>query len=148
MSSLTDNFAQFVLSYQIQSKETSIKELINLVKTVKPTLKNKAKSVMLVDSSISKKGSKNNNRKKKPMKAKGGVTKKKVKEVAPKDICFHCGQDGHRKRNCKAYLRSLKKKASDAPSTLGMFVIEVNTVSHNNQWVLYTGCGFHICTNV
>ena len=51
------------------------------------------------------------------MKVKGGVTKKKVKETAPKGTCFHCGQDGHRRRNCKAYLGSLKKKASNAPST-------------------------------
>ena len=29
-----------------------------------------------------------------------------------------------------------------------MFAIEVNTVSHNNQWVLDTCCGSHICTNV
>ena len=43
---------------------------------------------------------------------------------------------------------SFKKKASDAPSTSCMFVIEVNTVSNNNQWVLDTGCGSHICTNM
>ena len=36
---------------------------------VEPTLKNEAKTVMLVDSFVSKKGSKNNNKKKKPMKA-------------------------------------------------------------------------------
>ena len=43
---------------------------------------------------------------------------------------------------------SFKKKVSNDPSTSGMFVIEVNNVSHNNQWVLDTGCGSHICTNV
>ena len=43
---------------------------------------------------------------------------------------------------------SLKKKVSDAPSTSGMFVVEVNIVSHNNQLVLDTSCGSHICTNV
>ena len=51
-------------------------------------------------------------------------------------------------RNYKAYLGSLKKRALDAPSTLGMFVIEVNIVSNSNQWVLDTSCGSYICTNV
>ena len=63
----------------MQSKETSISELINLLKTIKPTLKREAKTMMLVDSFVSKKGSKNKNKNKKPMKAKGGVTKKKAK---------------------------------------------------------------------
>ena len=49
---------QFVLNYQMQSKETFILELINLLKIGEPTLKGEAKIVMLVDSSISKKGSK------------------------------------------------------------------------------------------
>ena len=51
-------------------------------------------------------------------------------------------------RNCKTYFRSLKKKASKALSTSGMFVIETDIVSNNNQWVLDTSCGSHICTNV
>ena len=81
LSSLTDNFAQFVLNYHMQSKETSLPQLINLLKTVEPTFKRETKTVMLVDSSISKKGYKNKKKKKKkkPMKAKGGVTKRKVK---------------------------------------------------------------------
>ena len=119
-----------------------------MLKTVEPTLKNEAKTMMLVDSSSFKKNSKNNNKKKNPMKAKGGVTKKKVKEAAPKGTCFHYSQDGHWRRNCKAYLGSLKKKASDAPSTSVMSIIEVNTIFNNNQWVLDTNYGSHICTNV
>ena len=148
MSNMTYYFTHFMLNYHMQSKETSIPELINLLKTVEPTLKKKmAKIVMLVKSSVSKKGSKNNNKKKKPMKEKGGVTKKKVKKAVSKGSYFHCGQDGYWRRNCKAYLGSLKK-ASDAPSTLGMFINEVNTISHKNQWVLDIGCSSQICTNV
>ena len=92
-----------------------------------------------MDSSCFKKSSKNNN-KKKSMNLVGGVAKKKTKKKAPKETCFHCGQDGHLRRNCKAYLGSLKKKASNAPSTLGMFVIEVNNICNDNQWALNTGC--------
>ena len=132
----------------MNSKETYILELISLLKSLEPTLKKEAKTVMLVGSSSFKKGSKNLKKEKKPMKVKGGVTKKKAKEAAPKSTFFHCGQDGNWRRNCKAYLGSLKKKPSYAPSTSGMFVIEVNTVSNYSQWVLDTGCDSHICTNV
>ena len=78
----------------MNSKETSIPNLINLPKIVQPTLKNEAKTVMLVDSSDSK-----NNKKKNLMKVKGDVTKKKVKEATPKGTCFDCGKDGHWRRN-------------------------------------------------
>ena len=55
LSNLTGNFVQFVLNYHVQSKETSIPKLINLLKAVEPTLKKEAKTVMLVDSSAYKK---------------------------------------------------------------------------------------------
>ena len=86
-----------------------------------------------MDPSSSKKASKNK-RKGISTKEKGGVAKKKkAKETTLKGTCFHCGQDSHLRKNCKAYLESLKNKASDAPSTSSMFIIEVNTVSNNNQ---------------
>ena len=75
----------------MKSKETSILKLINLLKTIMPTLKNEVKIMMLMDSSGSKKSSKNKKKKRNPMNAKGSVTKKKVKEVAPKGTCFHYG---------------------------------------------------------
>ena len=34
------------------------------------------------------------------------------------------------------------------PSTSCMFIIEVNTVSHDNLWVLDTGCGSLICIDM
>ena len=56
---------------------------------------------MLVDSFGSKKGSKNN-KKRKITKQKGGAAKKKSKETSSKGTYSHCGQVGHWKRNCKA----------------------------------------------
>ena len=75
----------------MNDKETTIPELINLLKTVEPTLVKEGKTVMLVNSSSSKKGSKNKN-KRKITKKKGGVAKKKVKETSSKGPCFHCGK--------------------------------------------------------
>ena len=105
---LPDNFAQFVLNYKMNDKETTIIELINLLKTVEPALMKEGKTVMLVNSSISKKGSRNE-KKRKITKQNGEATKKKVKETSSKGACFHYGKEGHWKRNYKAYMESKKK---------------------------------------
>ena len=147
LAGLPDNFAQFVLNYRMNDKETTISELINLLKTAEPTLMKEGKTVMLVKSSNYKKGSKSK-KKRKIIKQKGGAAKKKVKETSLKRACFHCGNEGHWKRNCKAYMESKKKVAYDASTPSGIYVIEVSTVSYGNLWVLDTGCGSHICTDM
>ena len=95
-------------------------------------------------------------------KGKGGVGKGKAKpkdKVGPKSkgkapkpkpqkegVCFHYNKPEHWKRNCPLYLEELKK-GSVTPSTSGIYVIEVN-LSISTSWVLDTGCGSHICSNV
>ena len=69
------------------------------------------------------------------------LVEKKGKETALKETCFYYRQVGHWKRNCKAYIESNKKVACDAPSSSGIYVIKVNTVSPDNTWVYDTGCG-------
>ena len=64
LAGLLDSFAKFVLNYRMNDKETTILELINLLKTVEPTLMKEDKTVMLVNSSSSKKGSKNKKKRK------------------------------------------------------------------------------------
>ena len=103
--------------------------------------------MMLVDSSSSKKSSKNK-KKRKSTQVMGGMVEKKVKETTLKRACFHYGQDGHWKRNYKAYLESEKNVACDVSSTSGNYVIEVNTTSQSNQWVLDTSYGSHICIDI
>ena len=76
--------------------------------------------------------------------AEGNMVEKKGKETTPKETCLCCGQFSHWKRNCKAYLESKKKVACVAPSSSGMYVIKVNTISPNNIWVYDTSCGSYI----
>ena len=95
--------------------------------------------MMLVDSFGSK-----NEKRSKSNQAEGGMAEKKAKETAPKETCFHCGQDGHWKRNCKSYIELKKKMACDAPSSLGIYVIKINNVSPKNIWVYDTSCGLYI----
>ena len=123
LAGLPNSFAQFVLNYRMNDKETTILELINLLKTVEPTLIKEGKTVTLVNSPSSKKGSKNKN-KRKITKKKGGAIKKMVKETSSKGACFHCGKEGHWKRNCKAYMESKKKVACDTPTPSSIYVKE------------------------
>ena len=69
--------------------------------------------------------------------------------IGKENTCFHCGKDGNWKRNCKAYLESLKLKKLNEASTSGMFMIEINlSTSKSDSWVLDTGSGYHICINM
>ena len=76
LAGLPDSFAQFMLNYRMNDKKTTIPELINLLKTVEPTLMKEGKTVMLVNSSSSKKGSKNKKKRKfTKQKGRGGQEK-------------------------------------------------------------------------
>ncbi|PKI36625.1 hypothetical protein CRG98_042978 [Punica granatum] len=55
-----------------------------------------------------------------------GALKPKAK-VAKDDCCFHCGNSGHWKRNCKVYLEELKKKKGSETSTSDTSVYNVET---------------------
>ena len=121
LTGLLDSFAQFMLNYRMNDKETFIFKLINLLKTVEPTLKKEGKIVMLVDSSGSKKSSKNK-KKRKITKQKGGAAKKKAKETSAKGTCFPFGKQDHWKINYKAYLES-KKVTYDALSSSSIYAI-------------------------
>ena len=68
----------------------------------------------------SAKGKGKKNAKKTPA-ASGSVQKKKAAKA--KGTCFFCGEDGHWKRNCKAYLEHYRKQMNATAS--GMFMIEL-----------------------
>ena len=112
---------------------------------------------MAVDSSTTSKGKKKKMDKKMTTSATGGVSKKKGKQVvivstivgkktSSESMCFYCGKTGHWKRNCKAYLESLKKERHGDASNSGIYVIEINTNTAlaSHIWVLNTGCGSHL----
>ena len=47
------------------------------------------------------------------------------------------------------YLEDLKEKKTFETSSLGIYVIEVNVTTYDSTpWVVDTGCGVHICTNL
>ena len=53
------------------------------------------------------------------------------------------------KQEFKPYLEDLKGKKTFETSSMGIYVKEVNvTTSDSTSWVLDTGCGAYICTNM
>ena len=152
LQSLPDCYSQFIMNFNMNEIDKPLPELLSMLRTAEKSV-NKGKAVMMVSET------KNNGKGKKQHKKPKGKGKKKGPNkpgnsslkpkggVAKEGTCFHCGVTGHWKRNCAKYLEELKKQKGNEISTSGIFVIEVN-FSTTSSWVLDTGCGSHICSNV
>ncbi|GJV04930.1 putative RNA-directed DNA polymerase [Tanacetum coccineum] len=95
LSGLLTDYNQFVLSYQINEKETSIIELHSLLQTTEQGIKK-------IDKGKAAKG-----------KSDRGSKRKAEYEIAPTSdpkeaVCFYSNTKGHWKRNCPKYLKDLK----------------------------------------
>ncbi|CAL9029785.1 unnamed protein product, partial [Prunus brigantina] len=118
LASLSDQFSQFVMNYNMGKMDQTLAELLHMLVTAEKTFKKESGSGIVAafekgSSSSTKpkpktKGKgKGKEKKTTVVKPKGKITKKKAKE--PKGICFYCNENGHWKRNCKKYLASLNK---------------------------------------
>nr|GEU71613.1 retrotransposon protein, putative, Ty1-copia subclass [Tanacetum cinerariifolium] len=130
ISGLPADYNQFMLSYQMNRKETSIMELHSFLQINEQEIK-KIKAA---------KG-----------KSDRGSKRKAESEIAHTNdlkeaVCFYCNIKGHWKRSCLKYLKDLKDRKFEKGSHSGMFVIELHNTITSNSWVLDTGCGTHICT--
>ena len=146
LGSLPESYDQFFIYYNMHHMEKSIAELHGMLKNVETNIQ-KTNLVLMVQKgeAMKRKGKGKDN------KAKKGKGQSKLKAKKPKppkeEVCFFCNEQGHWKRNCKLYLKDLKKKKSSEATTSGIYVIEVN-LSTSASWVLDTECELHICVNV
>ena len=92
LQSLPDSFSQFVINYHMNKLNTSLPELLNMLKIVESHFRDEKASVLLVDKINKKKGKKVFKKKINP---KAGIFKKKAKKVSAKSTCYHCGKEGH-----------------------------------------------------
>ncbi|GJY22578.1 retrotransposon protein, putative, ty1-copia subclass [Tanacetum coccineum] len=95
LSGMPADYNQFVLSYQMNGKKTSIMELHSLLQTAEQGIKK-------IDKGKAVKG-----------KSDHGSKRKAESEIAPTSnpkeaVCFYCNIKGHWKRSCPKYLKDLK----------------------------------------
>ncbi|GKA21539.1 retrotransposon protein, putative, ty1-copia subclass, partial [Tanacetum coccineum] len=135
LSGLPAYYNQFMLSYQMNGKETSII------------------SVLTVSHNAKKRKTSYSNWKRKAAKGKSdrGSKRKVESEIAPTSdpkeaVCFYCNIKMHWKRSCPKYLKDLKDEKVEKDSHSGLFMIELHNTTTSDSWVLDTGCGTHIFT--
>src|SRR6266540_3486882 len=148
LQSLPPSYSSFIMNYNMNGLEKSLTELHGMLKIAEQNIKHKTSDVLLVQ-----KGKKT--KKKRKAKGKGHAkAESSSKDHKPKKpsatsgaTCFHCQDVGHWKRNCTKYLED--KKKGSLTSTSGIYVMEVNIAKcPSNAWVLDTGAGAHICSNM
>ena len=92
LQSLPDSFSQFVLNYHMNKLNTSLPDLLNMLKTAKSHIKKEKAPFLLVNNKkkVDKKGSG-----KRKLNPKGGICKKKGRKASNKMTCFFYGKAGH-----------------------------------------------------
>ena len=81
---------------------------------------------------------------KKGTKCKG--KKNNPKDKKPKGNCFHCGVEGHWKRNCNKYLSELKEKKK---GKYDLLVSEACLVDDDlSPWIINSGATNHVCSSL
>ena len=143
LQSLPESFAQFVVNYHMNKLNTSLPELLNMLKTAESHIKKEKAPLLLVGKTSKKKSGFKGS--KKALNPKGGKMKKKGKKVLGQGTYFHYDKAGHWKKNYKLYLTIVNASASDAPK--GMYKIHtiLSLSSFNSDsWVLDTVYDSHI----
>ena len=76
---------------------------------------------------------------------KGKRKKNNPKDKKPKGKCFHCGVEGHWKRNCNKYLSELKDKKK---GKCDLLVSEACLVEDDlSPWIVDSGAINHVCSS-
>ncbi|KAJ9538124.1 hypothetical protein OSB04_030857 [Centaurea solstitialis] len=162
LSSLSSSYEPFVLNYQMNNLEKTIMELHGMLKTAESNMaKSKPAAPVLAirEGGIKKKkattvkgkgkGKAIQSNPKPKTKGQGKAQSNIPQSKTPEDaVCFYCKEVGHWRRSCPKYLEELKKLKVNGASTSGTYMTELHSTSTSNSWVLDTGCGTHICTNV
>ena len=159
-NSLPSAFNQFIISYQMSDKDSTLMQLHGLLQTAEAGMKkchvpsNSAAHVLSIQSGDAKKrkGSHPKWKGKAPAGQSNHGSKRKADSDIPptsdpkEAVCFYCNRRGQWKRSCPEYLKDLKDGKVEKFGPSGMYMIKLHNTITSNSWVLDTGCGSHICT--
>ena len=140
LGSLTPQYEQFILNYNMNNMNVSLVELLNMLRSAESQSKDQSVVLAVKNGTSSSKGSKKRKR----------VNKKgKKAATTEKGECHHCHKKGHWKRNCPEYLKIVKeKKQNSSVAPTGIFTIQNSFAINKISWVLDTGSGTHICNTL
>ena len=163
LHSLPSCYDQFRMTYHMNKEEVTLSKLQGLLKTAESGLK--GKSVVTTPATTPNSapvlaiGKGRGKKRKNPSKGTKGKTldgssssgTKKgfvTPSSDPKEAeCFYCHEKAHWKRNCPKYQQDLKD-GKVKPNHAGIYTISSNNSLYSNSWVLDTGCGIHICSDL
>ena len=162
LNSLNGSFKQFIVNYNMNNFEKTLMELHGMLRSAeasmgKTQVNNPAPVLAIREGGYQKKKvshPKGKGKGKMVYPNKGQKRKMDSTDIAPASdpkeaVCFYCQEKGHWKRSCPKYLEDLKAGKVKASSS-GIFSIEFHNISTSisRSWVLDTGCGTHICSNL
>jgi gag-polypeptide of LTR copia-type/GAG-pre-integrase domain len=151
LHSLPPSFSMFVMNYNMAGAIKSLNELHSMLSTAETSIR-RVPDVLAV-TGYSKKVMKGKRKGKRKAKGKGKAhagsksTPKlvKVSTSTLDTVYFHCNGKSHFKRECPKFLEEQKAGSS----TSGIHVVEINFIfSSSNSWVVDSGAGAHICSNM
>ena len=161
LESLSPAFKGFTTNYVMNKLSYNMTQLLNELQTYESLNKGSEKEgeANVADSNPSyskaktkkrkngngknKEKDKNSKKPKKSSKSKENKNTKSFKKKTPKGTSFHCGVDGHQKRNCPKYLADLKEKKK---GKFDLLVLEACLVEDNSSsWIVDSGATKHVC---
>ena len=162
LHSLPSCYDQFRMTYHMNKEEVTLCKIQGLLKTAESGLKGKAvvttptptnsAPVLAIGKGRGKKrksSSKGTKVRTLDGSSSSGTKKGFITPSSdPKEAeCFYCHEKAHWKRNCPKYQQDVKD-GKVKPNHAGIYTILSNNSPHSNSWVLDTGCGIHICSDL
>ena len=157
IESLTPTFLQFTTNYVMNKLLYNMTQLLNELQTFKAMSKTKPKEseANFVEHKPSSSSCTKNKKWKntqggfraQPKKGiKGKGKKNNLKDKKPRGKCFHCGVEGHWKRNCDKYLSELKDKKK---GKYDLLVSKAYLVEDDlSPWIVDSGATNHVCSSL